>query len=73
MRASLVDCRIMTGVVGCEGGIEGVLAAPVKKLTIEEKTEAGDNEAIRPWLVGGGSELGLGGGEELIVSSPAQA
>ncbi len=69
----LILVQIMAGVGGCEGGGWGVLAGPAKKLTIEAKTLAGDNEARRPWLVVGGRELGLGGGEELIVSSPARA
>ena len=69
----LILVQMMTGVDGCGGGGWGVLAGPAKKLTIEAKTLAGDSEAIRPWLVGEGRELGLGGGEELIVSSPARA
>ena len=69
----LILVQMMAGVGGCEGEGWGVLAGPAKKLTIEAKTLAGDNEARRPWLVVGGRELGLGGGEELIVSSPARA
>ena len=72
---TLIFVQIITGVVGCGGGVWVVLAGPAKKLTIDEKTEAGDKEAIKPWLVGGGRELGLGlgGGGELIGSSPARA
>ena len=70
---TLIFVQIITGVVGCGGGVWGVLAGPAKKLTIDEKTEAGDKEAIKPWLIGGGRGLGLGGGGELIGSSPARA
>jgi hypothetical protein len=70
---TLIFVQIITGVVGCGGGVWVVLAGPAKKLTIDEKTEAGDKEAIKPWLVGGGRGLGLGGGGELIGSSPARA